>query len=65
MVSEYQFSRGSINITPTPLMLRYMYFVSHVVIRVCIHAKTTSYHIPLNSDFIVITMYTFDGAETS
>jgi len=56
MLSKYHVSRGGINITPTPLMLRYMYFVSHDVIRVCIHAKTTSYHIPLDSDFIVITM---------
>jgi len=42
-------------------VLPHVYVAFHVVIRN--HANTTAFHI--DSEFIVIPMYTFDGAETS
>jgi hypothetical protein len=44
-------------------LLPYMYVASYVVIS--IHINTTSFHIPLDSEFVVITIYTFDSVETS
>jgi len=44
-------------------LLPYTYIVSHVVIN--IYDNTTSFHIPPDSECIVIPMYTFDSAEVS